>query len=219
MGNAQSDLENAFDPSKNGTTAVIQKITNGFDDMTKGFDDMTKGFESMKNWFDDFPDMITKLFTQTLKTVIWDPIDNALIKPATNFFETIIMYINCSLNKIENFWGCFFWYVVYVLQETLNLIIVGALEIIRSLTSIDLLPLYYQALDGYGYVSDIFSEYTGFELFIFPYSDQINAKCFVCQGEIKESKLKVLTKDIKEEIKKKRQVFTDFTKDLANQIT
>ena len=140
------------------------------------FDRITELFDEIKN----LPNTINRLFTVTLKKIIWDPIDNGLIQPSIRFYETVNMYINCSLNKIENFWTCFIWYVLYLIQESIHIIIIIFLEIINGIMNINLLPLYSKLLDLYGYASDICYEYTGFELFIFPYSDSINEKCFVC---------------------------------------
>lgn len=172
MGQVQS----ALNPETNGVANAFNPQTNGIgeivNDIKDGFSRMDNWFGKVENWFENFP--------QLIKTILWNPINNELIIPSKNFFETVINYINCSIDKIQNFWGCFFWYVVFIFQETLNLIIIGIIYVISILTNINLLPLYQKGLDFYGYINNIFNQYTGLELFIFPYSNDINQKCFVC---------------------------------------
>jgi hypothetical protein len=130
------------------------------------------------------------------------------------------MYINCSIDKIQNFGGCFFWYMVYIIQEIFNLMIVGFFSIIKSLLSIDLLPFYSQFLNIYGQVSDIFNEYTGFELFIFPYSNDINRKCFVCEVTNTKKKpiIKTFIDDVKKNIDDGKTYINTFNKNIAKEI-
>lgn len=157
--------------------AVSSTLTSGGNAIIRPIED------AFETGFNKFEDSLKTFFTKTLNDVIWQPINRALIQPSIQFFETVIMYIQCSIDKIQNFWGCFFWYVIFIIQETLHGIITGILSLIQIITRIDLLPLYYYGLDLYGYISDIFHSYTGTQLFIFPYSDEINKKCFVCRVE------------------------------------
>ena len=50
-----------------------------------------------------------------------------------NFFNTIMSYVNCFIEKLQNFWKCFFWYVIYIFQETANLLITGLCNIIGAI--------------------------------------------------------------------------------------
>jgi hypothetical protein len=84
---------------------------------------------------------------------------------------------------------------------------------------VDLFPILNFFFDKYEYVSNICAEYTGFQLFIFPYTDKVNADCFVCEVENpRESKLKTALKEFKSEIKQGQQKFKQFTKDVVGQI-
>jgi hypothetical protein len=220
-------LEDGFDAN------IVKPIQKDIGDKMKP---ITDGVRTIKDGIRILPDLIEKELPKKITKIatdvgddakdwgintIWNPINNDLIIPSKNFFEMVRLYINCALNKITNFWRCFIWYVIYIIQETLNIIIVGVCAIINERTGSNaLFEFYNMALNGWGYASDLCFEYTGFELLIFPYSDQINAECFVCKAPpprtpIAQTKMRELKQGIQDQTKN----FTGFTQDLAKDIT
>lgn len=198
---------------------VVNFFTHG--DMGGGVNITDPGSitDGIKRLLDELKDDLMREVVDVLKRVIWDPIDEGLVQPSARFFQMITDYSNCVIDKIQNFWGCFFWYVIYLIQETLHLIVVGIISILNMLTGTDLFKLYNQALDGWGWASDKCLEYTGFELFIYPYSNDINNRCFTCTPKnYGPTKLATLTKDFKNEIKEKTGEFRNFTKSLVDDI-
>jgi hypothetical protein len=182
------------------------------------FDDIGNLFTGGGGGIGDIADPFKGLLDQ-IKHAIWDPINEGLVIPAKEFFDMMTMYINCSISKINSFGTCFFWYALYVTQETLYLIVELVLILLRALTNVDLFPILNFFFDKYEYVSNICAEYTGFQLFIFPYTDKVNADCFVCEVENqRESKLKTALKEFKQDIKYGQQKFKQFTKDVVGQI-
>jgi hypothetical protein len=205
MGGGSSNPFDALDPS-NIEDAIVKPIEDSFNDnivvpIEDGIDQVG---DEIKQWALD---------------TIWKPIDEGLIIPAEQFFDMVTMYINCAVDKITNFWRCFIWYVIYIIQESLNIIIVGFCFIINQITGNNsLLDFYNLFLNYWGKLSDIFDEYTGFQLLIFPYSDNINAECFVCKADIRTPIIQTELQNIKQEIQTETQNFTGFTKQLANDI-
>jgi hypothetical protein len=185
-----------------------------------------KEIDNIKSKADGITNQIKNGFTKIIDDIknfvidkIWNPIDRQLIQPVTRFIQTIIDHINCGIDKIKNFAGCFFWYCVYIAQETGHLIMVGVFTLLNMLTGSDLLRIYYMMLDYWGMASAKCLEYTGFELFIFPYSNEINNKCFTCdQKKSGPTRIATLTKDLKDNIKNKTVQFRNFTKNLADSI-
>jgi hypothetical protein len=191
-------------------------ISDPFKQFEGTLNDIKKGIDEATDFIEHFDVKLNELLLPILKRIIWDPIDEQLIQPFTRFIDDFMMYLNCSLTKIENFWGCFIWYVIYIVQETLNILILGHIYVVKQITGTDLKEIYLKILDIYGYVSDIVYDYIGLELLIFPFSDDINARCFVCKVDNKESKLKVLTQEFKDDIKYGTKQITDITHGLAD---
>ena len=220
-------------PVNDGFDAGIAPIKDGIDDMVREVNKIPERFDElgdivtdefnefdgiMKDEFTQFGDIIKKMVIDN----IWNPINDKLIIPAKNFFDMVTMYINCAIDKITNFWRCFIWYAIYIVQETLHIMMIGLCFIINEITGNNiLLDAYNMILKGWGYLSDIFNEYTGFELLIFPYSDKINAECFVCDAKNDTKKPIIQTKmrEMKQEIQDETKQFTDFTKNVAKNIS
>jgi hypothetical protein len=214
-------MGNLLDPANNGVSDAFDKgfnpDRNGTNDLINTMKDVfTRTLDEVKR----VPEDTTNMVGEKMKEEIWNPIDNALVKPSIEFFDTVRSYMNCTIDKIEHFWGCFIWYVIFLIQESLNIIIVGVLFALNQITQLDLLSVYFKFLDLWGYASDIFFDYTGYELLVFPYSDDINARCFVCDaGPARESKAKQLTNEIRQEIKDETKKFNSFVHGTADNIS
>jgi hypothetical protein len=164
------------------------------------------------------PKKIGEEIGEYLKEELLGPIIDGF-QPLINFVKDIIakvdeirFYMNCSIEKVQNFWTCFIWYILLIFQETLNIIIIAICEITVSLIGFDLKRLYLQGLDFIGKLSDILESYTGMTLLFFPYSDTINEKCFTCEKMKGPSKMAQLKQDIKDSVNYVRTQVKDTVK-------
>jgi hypothetical protein len=81
-----------------------------------------------------------------------------------------------------------------------------------------LVQIYIMVLDQLEYVGDKMQEYVGFSLFMFPYSNEINAKCFVCNAKPPPpTKLKEFQTEIKSYINDTKTQMRDFVVDTNNE--
>jgi hypothetical protein len=228
MGSKPSSPKDIFGdikgPIEDSFRKIIKPIEDEINDITEEVNDITETIvenaEKVDKGFNNLPGKIKDLTEDVVLDKIWKPINEALVIPATNFFNTITMYLNCTLDKIEHFWGCFFWYVIYIFQETIHNLIIGICFINEKVTGNNiLLNTYNEFLNGLGKASDICNEYTGYQLFIFPYSDQINANCFTCNATVKPPIIQTELQYLKQKLQTEKQKFSEFTKGIANDIT
>lgn len=163
----------------------ISTPANPFD----GLGDLIKN--GLRDGFREFGDILKREIVDAMIRDIYEPIDRDLIQPSARAFEMMKLYINCSKEKAANFFECFVWYVIYITQKALYMICQVLLMAIKALPGGNGVgnaasDAFDRFLGWFEIASEYCYEFIGFYLFVFPYSDDINAKCFVCEAVNKQ---------------------------------